>query len=215
MVSIVIDPGHGGQAVSGNSTPLGCRGPDGTLEKDMTLRLAQRVAHHLGQSGFDAEKTTGRVLNDFQKRVLISVGRWLKAETAPTPAARARTAAVVKSALGLFDRNLAVKTAAGTDPVLRRVPATFHASVDGDPEHGVACGQPFFTVDGPNCRRDVLTHELFHFLGVHHGGGSLTGATDRSLITTSAAALDSADNLAQLVSEIMNGRTDACVRPND
>jgi N-acetylmuramoyl-L-alanine amidase len=47
-VDIVIDPGHGGAAAVGRSTPFGVRGPRGTLEKDVTLALARRVAHHLG-----------------------------------------------------------------------------------------------------------------------------------------------------------------------
>ncbi|XXF81309.1 N-acetylmuramoyl-L-alanine amidase [Myxococcaceae bacterium GXIMD 01537] len=45
---IVIDPGHGGNQALGGSSPLGCRGPAGTLEKDVNLRLAERVAQHLG-----------------------------------------------------------------------------------------------------------------------------------------------------------------------
>ena len=45
---IVLDPGHGGTQSLGGSSPLGCRGPSGTLEKDVTLALAQRVATHLG-----------------------------------------------------------------------------------------------------------------------------------------------------------------------
>jgi hypothetical protein len=59
----------------------------------------------------------------------------------------------------------------------------------------------------------VITHEFFHFVGVHHGGGASNAPTPRSTITTSAQALDSADNLAQLVSELMNGTTDACLIP--
>src|SRR5262249_36420445 len=43
----VIDAGHGGQHPLGKSTPLGVRGPSGTLEKDVTLELAHMVAAHL------------------------------------------------------------------------------------------------------------------------------------------------------------------------
>jgi V8-like Glu-specific endopeptidase len=46
---IVIDPGHGGQAPAGRSTPYGTRGPSGLSEKDVVLDLARRVAAHLGQ----------------------------------------------------------------------------------------------------------------------------------------------------------------------
>lgn len=48
MPRIVIDPGHGGTQALGGSSPLGCRGPSGTLEKDVNLRLAERVASYLG-----------------------------------------------------------------------------------------------------------------------------------------------------------------------
>lgn len=44
----VLDPGHGGSAPAGKSTPFGVRGPGGTLEKDVTLELARRVAAYLG-----------------------------------------------------------------------------------------------------------------------------------------------------------------------
>ena len=45
---IVIDAGHGGRLAAGRSTPLGVRGPAGTLEKDVTLDLARRVAALFG-----------------------------------------------------------------------------------------------------------------------------------------------------------------------
>lgn len=47
MSHIVIDPGHGGHDARGHSTPYGGRA--GSLwEKDLNLRLAERVAAHLG-----------------------------------------------------------------------------------------------------------------------------------------------------------------------
>jgi N-acetylmuramoyl-L-alanine amidase len=45
---VVIDAGHGGDHTLGTSTPYGARGPAGSLEKDVTLALARRVAAHLG-----------------------------------------------------------------------------------------------------------------------------------------------------------------------
>jgi len=47
-MKIVLDPGHGGTRDNGRSTANGGRGPRGTLEKDVTLRLARGVAQHLG-----------------------------------------------------------------------------------------------------------------------------------------------------------------------
>jgi len=48
---VVLDPGHGGRAPAGRSSPHGLRGPRGTLEKDVTLALARSVARHLGGGG--------------------------------------------------------------------------------------------------------------------------------------------------------------------
>ncbi|HKE14693.1 MAG TPA: N-acetylmuramoyl-L-alanine amidase [Kofleriaceae bacterium] len=48
MDLVVIDPGHGGTRDVGRSTWAGVRGPGGTLEKDVALELARRVAEHLG-----------------------------------------------------------------------------------------------------------------------------------------------------------------------
>lgn len=172
-----------------------------------TLKLARNALTNL-LTGLAKEST--QPLNAFQTRVLISVGRWLKAPTAKNNAARATAKSVIKSAIKLMDANLAVRTSTGGDPVMKRVTGGFHAQVFGNPDSGVECGDPFFLVDGPRCRRDVITHEFFHFVGVHHGGGALNAPTPRSSITTSQQALDSADNLAQLVSELMNGTTDAC-----
>jgi len=45
---VVIDAGHGGNLSRGGSTHWGIRGPRGTLEKDVTLKLAHRVAAHFG-----------------------------------------------------------------------------------------------------------------------------------------------------------------------
>jgi len=47
MSRIVIDPGHGGHDARGHSTPYGDRA-GARWEKDLNLRLAERVAAHLG-----------------------------------------------------------------------------------------------------------------------------------------------------------------------
>lgn len=43
MNTIVIDPGHGGADVVGGSSPNNAVGPNGTLEKDLTLDIARRM----------------------------------------------------------------------------------------------------------------------------------------------------------------------------
>jgi hypothetical protein len=114
-------------------------------------------------------------------------------------------------------RHLNLKTSTGADVPMKRVSKDFHAATFGSPDVGLHCGTPFFRHDGPNCRRDVVTHELFHLLGVGHGGQPLNGPTVRRLVTTTAQALNSADNLAQMVSEFEtpHGRTDACLRARE
>jgi N-acetylmuramoyl-L-alanine amidase len=170
-----------------------------------TLRTARSALHQL-RTGV---ATTGAPRNDFEERVMISVGRWLHAPTSPLQADRQELVRVLDLAIGLFDQNLAVPVPAGF--FRRRAGATFHAEAFiGRPDLGLAVGDPYVSTDGPKCRRDVLTHELFHMVGVHHGAGIGNLGVARAAVTTSAGALDSADHLAQLVSEIMDGTTDAC-----
>lgn len=156
----------------------------------------------------------GRVLLPWQVRVFNVAAKWLNLNPADQRAALPH----LNRATDLMLRNLNLKTSAGTDVQLRRVPQSFHAlSHLNSPDLGLQCGTTFFSPDGPNCRRDVVTHEFFHMIGVTHGGGTLLGPTIRSAITTPAQALDSADNLAQLVAELTTprGRTDACTRAGE
>jgi hypothetical protein len=174
-----------------------------------TLRTARSALQQL-RTGI---ATTGRPRNDFEERVMISVGRWLHAPTSPLQADRQELVRVLDLAIALFDRNLAVNVpGVGRPPFARRIGATFHAqAILGRPDLGVAIGDPFCTTDGPKCRRDVITHEFFHMLPIHHGDGAGNLGIARAAVTTSAGALDSADHLSQLVSEIMDGTTDACI----
>jgi N-acetylmuramoyl-L-alanine amidase len=45
---VVVDPGHGGTAAAGGSSPNNAQAANGLLEKDLTLDLARRVAAKLG-----------------------------------------------------------------------------------------------------------------------------------------------------------------------
>jgi N-acetylmuramoyl-L-alanine amidase len=49
-VYTVIDPGHGGNAPVGHSTPIGVTGPNGLLEKNITLQIARQVVGRLGSA---------------------------------------------------------------------------------------------------------------------------------------------------------------------
>ena len=51
MSIIVIDPGHGGEAKVGGSSPNNARGPSGLLEKAATLAIARRLVPVLEAQG--------------------------------------------------------------------------------------------------------------------------------------------------------------------
>jgi Putative peptidoglycan binding domain len=139
--------------------------------------------------------------------------KWLNLSTSDRKAAVPH----LDAATLLMLRHINLKTSTGADVPMQRVAQSFHAATFGSADIGLQCGTSFFDHDGPNCRRDVVTHELFHLLGVGHGGQPLNGPTIRSLITTTAQALNSADNLAQLVAQLETpgGKTDACVRAKE
>lgn len=183
-------------------------------ESRRTLLLAIKALGELQQAIVRQKLPFGRPLSVEELRILNAAAKWLNVN-ASSPILALPT---IASAVLLMQRNLAIKNSSGASPQLKRVPGGFHAQViNGDPDTGVECGDPFFTVDGPNCRRDVITHEFFHFLGVKHGGGTLNGPTIRGNIKTPSQALDSADNLAQVVGEIatLGGKTDACARTGE
>jgi len=46
-MDLLIDVGHGGSAAHGKSTPYGGRGPSGSTEKAVALRLAETLAEEL------------------------------------------------------------------------------------------------------------------------------------------------------------------------
>jgi hypothetical protein len=138
-----------------------------------------------------------------------AVVQWLKVD-ANNPTGALST---VWSARSLMMRNSALS------PQLRRggpikidgvMRTDYHAYSTGSVAGGLNCGDVFFTTDSPECNRDVVTHECFHMLGIHHGGAANDPVTHRDLITTPEHALDSADNLAQLVSQLATGKTDSC-----
>lgn len=51
MAKIVVDPGHGGTATLGGSSPNNAKGPSGLLEKTVTLAIAQRMEPILVRAG--------------------------------------------------------------------------------------------------------------------------------------------------------------------
>src|SRR5262245_46179651 len=172
----------------------------------ITLRSARDKLFDLANAIRD-----GKPLTPTLTRFFNIAAKWLNLDRSSQSAALPH----LDRATDLMLRNLNVKRSDGTEVQLRRVPDSFHGrSHLNSPDLGLECGAAFFNDDGPNCRRDVVTHEFFHMVGVKHGGGALNGPTIRTAITTPAQALDSADNLAQLVAQLetRGGRTDACAR---
>lgn len=57
MVSIVLDPGHGGETKVGGSSANNAEGPNGTLEKHVNLAVAQLLGQILDVRGYDVRFT--------------------------------------------------------------------------------------------------------------------------------------------------------------
>ena len=78
---VVVDPGHGGDVQVGNATPHGVRGPSGTLERDVTLRVARQLVAGNGadfaltREGNDARSLANRlgVAQSSQADVFLSI----------------------------------------------------------------------------------------------------------------------------------------------
>src|SRR5262249_58499420 len=120
-----------------------------------------------------------RPLTPTLTRFFKIAAKWLNLSTSNQQAALPH----LDAATLLMLRHLNLKTSTGADVPMKRVPKDFHAATFGSADTGLHCGTPFFNLDGPNCRRDVVTHELFHLLGVWHGGHPFNGPTVRQLLT--------------------------------
>src|SRR5688500_12296087 len=73
MSTVVIDAGHGGNAVVGNSSPNNATGPAGTKEKNVTLDLALRVSQALQGMGINVRLTRDTDVNlDLKDRAAVA-----------------------------------------------------------------------------------------------------------------------------------------------
>src|SRR5947209_7297249 len=73
MATIVIDPGHGGSSVVGNSSPNNATGPAGTKEKNVTLNIAVRIGDALNGSGHTVLLTRNSDVNlDLKDRAAVA-----------------------------------------------------------------------------------------------------------------------------------------------
>lgn len=63
MDVVVIDPGHGGNRTVGGSSPNNAVGPNGLLEKTVTLEIARRLARLPGAAGHTRVLTRSEDIN--------------------------------------------------------------------------------------------------------------------------------------------------------
>jgi hypothetical protein len=182
-----------------------------------TLRTADTKLADL-QNALELLLGSGRIPTPDQQATFAAVKTWLRVTaTMTSPFAntgevtRART--VITRARALIQQNLAL-----TDIDLMRTPeGVYGRGPVGDSTKGMECGEAFFS-HGPNCQRDVMTHEYFHMVGLGHGevkGQAIPSYADRNIVNTPDLALNSADNLAQMVCQLNGGATDACTRDAD
>lgn len=200
-------PDAGGQPARPRAIQLGLvgdAGPAATSDADIMAEAVRFSRQCLWDASGDLRSVGNTLrqsqpLNPVQEKTFNSAIRWSNLNRADTPACITH----LDTAVSLMVRNHGIKTSSGGPIVLTRATGETYWGLTqlNSPDLGMKCGDPFFNRGGPNCRRDVVTHEFFHLIGIKHGGGALMGPTIRSAITTPAQALDSADNLAQLVAE--------------
>lgn len=63
MATVVLDPGHGGTKVVGGSSPNNAKGPGGTLEKTVTLKVARAARSALAAAGMNVLLTRDSDVN--------------------------------------------------------------------------------------------------------------------------------------------------------
>lgn len=177
-------------------------------ESRRTLRLAVEKLNKLIE---EVEASLGKgsavTLSAENLKTMNCAIRWLNLPPLNKIGLQANEA--IKKARDLMKKNLELRK-----PPFVRTPDGFHGN-KVNATVGLEFGETFFVEDGPNCRRDVMTHEIFHLLDIKHGKSDLSGATTGRTAFTTEECLDSADNLAQLVADITTGRTDCCTRPRD
>ncbi len=224
ILHLACPPDAGGRAARSNAVGLSlvqAGGAAGPSKADIMAEAVRFGRQCLWDASGDLMSVanalrTNQVLVPAQTKTFNTAVKWLNLSPADTAACVTH----LDKAAALMLRNFNVKTSTRGNIVLTHAPGeTYHALTNLNlPDLGMKCGDPFFDVDGPNCRRDVVIHEFFHLIGVTHGGGALMGPTIRANITTPAQALDSADNLAQLVAGLRTFKspnTDACARAGD
>src|SRR5258707_15210025 len=157
----------------------------------------------------------GRIIPLTDPTDLITLGavqRWLHINLQRD--GLARFLFVVDRAINLIERNLAIKSA-GISRKQNQFPCRSGAralSVIGDSRGLIfCCGESFFCA-GPECQRNVITHERFHLAGIAHGlnpDGS-PRLIEPVATSTPEEALNNADDMMDLVKDIKRQAILAC-----
>ena len=142
----------------------------------------------------------------FHGKVHHAVERWLRVLD---PKQDAYWAAVDR-AIALLGSHLAIST---QERFTRNPPGdAFCPAGTGAATAGTHIGLcDIFWNNNALCQRDMLVHEMFHSIGIHHGGppNDPNACVSRKDIDA-GRALDSCDNLSMLVSEVAVDSFDAC-----
>jgi len=125
------------------------------------------------------------------QRVIDAAGRWLL-----TPQVNSTFWDTLSTARDLVAKNQALNAAHHIDTTKNDYAYVYGLDTV---DKGLFFGMPFFNTNS-NCRREVVTHEYFHFLGLGHFYST----------TTTGEALQCAHHMAELVFDIATGCTLGC-----
>ncbi|MBP8265870.1 MAG: N-acetylmuramoyl-L-alanine amidase [Zoogloea sp.] len=190
MAIVVVDPGHGGSAAVGGSSPNNATGPAGTLEKTLTLQIGRRLAVHLSAAGHTAVLTRDADVN---------LGLTARAEIA-----RARQAALFLSIHLNGDANPAIQ---GSETWLH----SMHSAASAD---FAAAIQRRLVVASGLRNRGVKSKELGVLNSAHHWPGTACCLVEVSFLTDphEEARLDRADYQDEIAKALAQAMADALAK---
>lgn len=187
MAIIVVDPGHGGSAAVGGSSPNNATGPAGALEKTLTLQIGRRLAVHLSAAGHTAVLT---------READVNLGLAARAGIAS-----ARQAALFLSIHLNGDANPATQ---GSETWLHSV----HSAASAD----FAAAVQRHLVGATGLRnRGVKSKELGVLNSAHHWAGTACCLVEVSFLTDphEEARLDRADYQDEIAAALARAMADA------
>lgn len=176
--------------------------------------VVRRARHNSQAACYNAIRALERLLNDLDRaenmfavqkvqfmanmmivnaRTVFVVKEFLKVNDPFSKEARE----VYRKAIKLFNDNvnLPIQLVAEASNGPRCSKPAFAWTARYDPEPRISCCEPLFFKASEECRRDVVTHEVFHALGLIH-------VWERHPILTSDDALQDCNSLAQVAAFI-------------